>query len=190
MQKAEALSGGFAEAPVEGARAFRAVMQALARPGRIERLAGARPPAPMSVAAGVVALTLCDPDTPVYLAGALDCAALRDWLAFHTGAPVSGREAAVFAFGTWEALLPLEGYAVGTPDYPDRSATLVVETERLEAAGARLEGPGIAGTAALSLPEVAAFRANAAHFPMGLDFLFCCGDRLAALPRSTRVEAG
>ena len=38
MQKAEALSGGFAEAPVEGARAFRAVMQALARPGRIERL--------------------------------------------------------------------------------------------------------------------------------------------------------
>jgi alpha-D-ribose 1-methylphosphonate 5-triphosphate synthase subunit PhnH len=42
--------------------------------------------------------------------------------------------------------------------------------------------------AALSLPEVAAFQANARAFPLGLDFLFTCGDRLAALPRSTRVE--
>ncbi|MBE0453657.1 phosphonate C-P lyase system protein PhnH [Roseovarius autotrophicus] len=184
------LSGGFADAPVEGARVFRAVMQAMARPGRIERLEGARPPAPMSVAAGGVALTLCGPDTPVHLAGALDCAELRGWLAFHTGAPVVGREAAVFAFGTWEALLPLSGYAIGTPDYPDRSATLVVEMDRLEAAGMRLTGPGIAGMSALSLPEVTAFRANAARFPLGLDFLFCCGDRLAGLPRTTRVEAG
>lgn len=189
--RAEALSGGFAEAPVEGARAFRAIMQAMARPGRIERLEGARPPAPMSVAAGAVALTLCDPDTPVLLAGPLDCAAVRGWLAFHTGAPVvADRDAAVFAFGTWEALLPLDGYAVGTPYYPDRSATLIVEAERLEAAGARLSGPGIAGVAALSLPEITAFRNNAALFPLGLDFILCCGNRVAALPRTTRVEAG
>jgi alpha-D-ribose 1-methylphosphonate 5-triphosphate synthase subunit PhnH len=39
-----ALEGGFAEAPVEAAKAFRAAMTALARPGRIERLTGrARP---------------------------------------------------------------------------------------------------------------------------------------------------
>ncbi|PKQ13416.1 MAG: phosphonate C-P lyase system protein PhnH [Alphaproteobacteria bacterium HGW-Alphaproteobacteria-1] len=188
--QAAALSGGFSDPSTDGARAFRAVMQAMARPGRIERLEGAAPPAPMSVAAGVVALTLCDPDTPVHLAGALDCDAVRGWLSFHTGAPVVGRQAAVFAFGTWQALLPLEGYVMGTSDYPDRSVTLIVELARLEAAGARLSGPGIAGVSALSLPEVAAFRANAAHFPLGMDFLFCCGSLLAALPRSTRVEAG
>lgn len=187
--QAQALEGGFADAPVQAAAAFRAVMQAMARPGRIVSVAGAKPPVPLSVAAGVVALTLADPDTPVHLAGALDCGALRDWLAFHTGAPVVSRAAAALAFGTWEALLPIEGYALGTPDFPDRSATLIVETPRLEAAGLRLSGPGIAGQAALSLPEAAVFRANRARFPMGLDFLFTCGTRLAALPRSTRVEA-
>lgn len=188
--QAAALSGGFSDPSTDGARAFRAVMQAMARPGRIERLAGAASPAPMSVAAGVVALTLCDPDTPVYLAGALDCADVRGWLAFHTGAPVVGRQAAVFAFGEWQALMPLDGYAMGTSDYPDRSATLIVELARLEAAGARLSGPGIDGVSALSLPGIAAFQANAARYPLGLDFIFCCGERLAALPRSTRVEAG
>jgi alpha-D-ribose 1-methylphosphonate 5-triphosphate synthase subunit PhnH len=40
----------------------------------------------------------------------------------------------------------------------------------------------------LTLPEVAAFRANRALFPLGLDFFFTCGDRLAALPRSTVVH--
>ena len=53
--------------------------------------------------------------------------------------------------------------------------------------GAVLTGPGIADAARLSLPDVAAFRANRALFPLGLDFFFTCGDRLAALPRSTVV---
>jgi alpha-D-ribose 1-methylphosphonate 5-triphosphate synthase subunit PhnH len=189
--EADTLSGGFAAPPVEAARAFRAVMRAMARPGTVERVAGAVPPAPMSVAAGVAVLVLCDPGTPVHLAGGHDCAALRDWIGFHTGAPVmADRGAAMFALGAWGALAPLDGYAVGVPDYPDRSATLIVEVERLEPDGARLTGPGIAGAAALSLPEVAAFGANATRFPLGLDFLLCCGDRLAGLPRSTHVEAG
>jgi alpha-D-ribose 1-methylphosphonate 5-triphosphate synthase subunit PhnH len=33
-----------------------------------------------------------------------------------------------------------------------------------------------------------AARANAARFPRGVDLLLCAGDRLAALPRTTRVE--
>ncbi|WP_108259121.1 phosphonate C-P lyase system protein PhnH [Mangrovicoccus ximenensis] len=92
-----------------------------------------------------------------------------------------------FAVGTWEALAPHGRFRAGTPDYPDRSATLIAELPRLAAKGARLSGPGIAGEAWLSLPEKEAFRANAARFPLGLDFLFTSGMRLAALPRSTRV---
>ncbi|NCQ23047.1 MAG: phosphonate C-P lyase system protein PhnH [Rhodobacteraceae bacterium CG17_big_fil_post_rev_8_21_14_2_50_63_15] len=186
--QAQALDGGFADAPVAAARAFRAVMRAMARPGSIEQVAGARPPAPLSVATGVLLLTLCDPETPLYLAGDCDGVAVRDWISFHTGAPFVGRAQAAFALGGWEALAPLADYRVGTADYPDRSTTLIVETDLLEARGARLTGPGVAGQAALSLPEVAAFRANAARFPMGLDFVFACGNRLAALPRTTRVE--
>ena len=186
----EALTGGFADAPAEAAAGFRAILTALSRPGRIVTVAGAAPPAPMGVAAGVAALVLFDATTPLYLAPGHDTPALRAWIAFHTGAFLVAPEAAMFALGTWAALQPVARFAVGTPDYPDRAATLIVETDRLEAAGARLTGPGIAGTARLSLPEVAAFRANRARFPLGFDTILTCGDRLAGLPRSTTVEAG
>ncbi|MEE4118115.1 MAG: phosphonate C-P lyase system protein PhnH [Paracoccaceae bacterium] len=180
-------TGGFRDPPVEAARAFRAAMTALARPGRIERLAGATPPPPLSTAAGVLLLTLVDADTPLHLAGEADTPEVREWLAFHTAAPIVGPGQAAFALGRWQALQPLEAYASGLPEYPDRSATLIVELDRLAPEGAELEGPGIATRASLSLPDRAAFRANHARFPLGLDFFFTCGDRLAALPRSTRV---
>lgn len=183
------LGGGFADAPVDAARAFRACLNAMARPGRIETVAGAAPPAPLSVAAGVALLTLCDPETPVHLAGAHDCGAVRDWITFHTGAPFSGPAGAVFAVGSWAAVQPLDAYPIGTATYPDRSATLIVEMPGLTAeGGARLSGPGIRDSARLALPETAAFRRNAALFPLGLDFVFTAGDRLAALSRTTRVE--
>ncbi|MGX0877008.1 alpha-D-ribose 1-methylphosphonate 5-triphosphate synthase subunit PhnH [Roseovarius sp. MBR-154] len=186
--QADTLSGGFAAPPVDAAHAFRAVMRVMARPGTIEAVTGATPPTPLSVAAGTVLLTLCDPETPVHLAGEADCQSVRDWITFHTGTPLVERAEAMFALGRWEALMPFDDFARGTSEYPDRSATLIVEMDRLEATGARLTGPGIADTAALSLPEVTAFQANARAFPLGLDFLFTCGDRIAALPRSTRVE--
>lgn len=183
----QAVSGGFADAPIDGAAAFRAAMSAMARPGRIERVTGAAPPAPVSVAAGALLLTLCDTDTPLHLAGRVDTGAVRAWIAFHTGAPLVSRSEAAFALGSWEALLPLESYRQGEPEYPDRSATLIVEMDRLDAAGATLEGPGIETQARLDLPDPAALRHNHARFPLGLDFFFTCGDRLAALPRSTNV---
>jgi alpha-D-ribose 1-methylphosphonate 5-triphosphate synthase subunit PhnH len=55
--------------------------------------------------------------------------------------------------------------------------------------GPRLTGPGIATHAHLSLPETAAFQANRAQFPLGFDTYLTCGNRVAALPRSTKVEA-
>jgi alpha-D-ribose 1-methylphosphonate 5-triphosphate synthase subunit PhnH len=182
--------GGFADPPVQAARAFRAAMEAMARPGSIHRVSGAVPPAPLSVAAGVLLLTLTDPETPLHLAGAADCAAVRGWIAFHTGAPLVGPEAAMFALGPWPALGDLGRYPAGTPDYPDRSATLIVELPALEPVGIALAGPGIRGRAALSLPDRAAFEANAARFPLGVDFFLTAGDRLAALPRSTRLLPG
>ncbi|WP_212523436.1 phosphonate C-P lyase system protein PhnH [Actibacterium sp. MT2.3-13A] len=185
----QSLTGGFADAPVEAARAFRAALQAMARPGRIEAIAGATPPAPLSPAAGTLLLTLADAETPVHLAPSHDRPALRDWLTFHTGAPLVGPGEAVFAVGAWAALQPLDAYRIGVPDYPDRSATLIVEMEGLSALRARLTGPGIKDVAALSLPDIAAFQRNALLFPLGLDFYFTAGDRLAALPRTTKVEA-
>jgi alpha-D-ribose 1-methylphosphonate 5-triphosphate synthase subunit PhnH len=161
-----ALDGGFADAPRDAAHAFRAAM---------------------SVAAGTLILTLCDPETPVHLAGGHDTPDVRGWIAFHTGAPVVARAAAAFAVGTWDALLPLDSYRIGEAEYPDRSATLIVELTDLRPEGATLTGPGIRDTARLSLPETEAFRRNARLFPLGLDFFLTAGDRVAALPRTTRV---
>jgi alpha-D-ribose 1-methylphosphonate 5-triphosphate synthase subunit PhnH len=184
-----ALQGGFTDAPVQSAHAFRACLDALARPGTVQGIAGAAPPAPLSRAAGAVLLTLCDGTTPVHLAGDYDCAAVRDWITFHCASPLVSAEAASFALGDWHALHPVTRFSVGLPDYPDRAATLIVEVPQLAAAGARLTGPGIADAAFLTLPEVAAFQANRALFPLGFDCIFTCGDHVAGLPRSTHVEA-
>lgn len=184
----QALSGGFTDPAVHSANAFRNVMEAMARPGTIRNIAGAQPPAPLSPAAGCVLLTLCDTDTPVFLAGAADTAKVRDWLAFHTGAPLTGPSHCMFAVGAWDALVPLSSYPVGTSEYPDRSATLIVECDTLKPSGATLQGPGIKTQAALSLPDVAGLQANHVLFPLGLDFIFTCDHQLAALPRSTEVS--
>ena len=187
------LENGFADRPRQSAVAFRAVLDALARPGRVREVSGVMPPAGLSVAAGVLLLTLADAETPLWLPERLRGGPVAEWLRFHTNAPLThagGR--AVFAVGSWEELLPLEDWPVGEPAYPDRSATLIVEVAAL-AGGPVLDlsGPGIDGAARLApeLPDgaAAALKANAARFPLGLDLFFSAGQRVAGLPRSTRI---
>lgn len=185
----ETLAGGFSDPAIQSAHVFRNVMEAMARPGTIHNISGAEPPAPLSKSAGAVLLTLSDAETPVYLAGDLDCDQVRAWIAFHTGAPMVGLSHCMFAVGNWEALTPLSNFTIGTPEYPDRSATLIVECAELAASGATLTGPGIKETAALSLPDVPALQANSTLFPLGLDFIFTSGSQLAALPRTTTISA-
>lgn len=181
------LSGGFADPARDAAHAFRAVMEAMARPGTIQTVSPATAPG-LSGAAATVLLTLTDNTTPLHLAGGIDSPELRRWIGFHTGAPLVAAEDAGFALGRWKDLQPVTRFRVGEPSYPDRSATLIVECDRLADDGPRLTGPGIRDAARLSLPETAAFRANRALFPLGFDTILTCGDRLAALPRSTILE--
>lgn len=183
-------AGGFTDAPVDAAHAFRAAMTVMARPGEIRTLSGAQAPAPLSEAAATLLLTLSDPETKVHLAGEADTPEVRGWLTFHTGAPLVDANEADFIIGTWAALTPLSAYKIGTSEYPDRSATLIVECAELSQSGATLTGPGIKNTAQLSLPDVEALRANAMLYPLGLDFFFTSGTQVAALPRSTQIAKG
>jgi alpha-D-ribose 1-methylphosphonate 5-triphosphate synthase subunit PhnH len=184
----DTLQGGFDAPPQQSARAFRDIMNATARPGMIAEIGGAVPPAPLSIAAGVVLLTLCDPTTPVHLAGSFDCGPVCEWVAFHVGAPLAAPADCAFAVGAWADLVPITRFPLGTSEYPDRSATLIIESVDLSQSGATLTGPGIRKESCLSLPEKASFQENRRLFPLGLDFLFTSGNRLAALPRSTRVH--
>lgn len=184
-----ALAGGFAAPAVDAARTFRAALDAMARPGRIVTLAGATPPAALSPAAGALLLALADAETPLWLAPSSATRPALDWIAFHVGAPAAARADAAFALGSWAELAPIEDFPNGTPDYPDRAATLIVELDRLTPKGATLCGPGVAGTAALSLPDdLAAARAARGPFPLGIDLFFTAGSLAAALPRSTTLQ--
>jgi alpha-D-ribose 1-methylphosphonate 5-triphosphate synthase subunit PhnH len=187
---------GFAD-PVRGAQvSFRAILDALAHPGRIvelpRSLAGS-PPAPFGAAAASLALTLCDLDTPVWLDGASSLAS--DYLRFHCGAPITRNPAeARFGFVADPAALPpLDAFALGTDEYPERSATLVIEVPSLASGrGTLLRGPGIRDEQRLAVAGLPARfwterAALSELFPRGIEILFVSGDALAALPRSTRV---
>lgn len=186
--QAQTLEGGFVDAPRDAALAFRAAMRVMAMPGLIETVAGAAGPAPLSPAAATLLLTLCDPETPLYLAGGHDVPPVRDWITFHTGAPFVAAARAMFALGKWEALAPHDAFAIGTPEYPDRAATLIVEMPTLEAEGALLTGPGIEKDALLNVPDLAFAQTNARRYPLGVDMFLTHRSRIAALPRTTKVR--
>ncbi|MFV1592552.1 phosphonate C-P lyase system protein PhnH [Phaeobacter sp. JH20_36] len=185
--QASHFSGGFASPAVQSAHAFRAAMTAMARPGQIMDITGAAPPDDLSVAVGSLLLTLCDPDTGLYLAPDVDTLAVREWVTFHTGAPLVAADVADFALGGWAALAPVDAYRIGTAEYPDRSATLIVEMDELARPNAELSGPGIKDTGQIRLPDLGAFQDNSALFPLGFDTYFTVGSQLCALPRSSRI---
>jgi alpha-D-ribose 1-methylphosphonate 5-triphosphate synthase subunit PhnH len=191
----EKLSPGFAD-PVGAAQAtFRAVLTALSEPGKVLALAlDLEPPAPLGLAAAAVALSLLDGDTPLWCDPASRAAAPS--LRFHTGAPlVDAPERARFALIAEAALLPsLAAFDAGSDEYPDRSATLIIEVAALgDGTTLMLRGPGIPERRALAVGGLPAgfrseWQANHARFPRGVDVILTAGGRLAGLPRSTVIE--
>ena len=194
-QPVTVLAPGFSDPGHDAQRLFRAVLDAFAHPGRIMSLPD--PPAgpgTISPATAAYLLTLVDRDTPLWLAPEFERPAVRDFVRFHTGAPiVARRDEAVFAVLAHDTA-SLDGFAIGTDLYPDRSATLVIEVPVLGAGAARRwRGPGIDGQAAVTVGGLGAdfwqaWADNHALFPCGVDVVFAAGSQLLALPRSIAVE--
>lgn len=196
LSAAPQLAPGFGDPVHDAQRCFRAILDAMAHPGRVVELPAAPAselPAPLRAGAASVALTLCDLDTPVWLDART--AGASPYLSFHCGCPIVETPAeARFAFARdLGALPPLMSFALGSDEYPDRSATLVLEVGGLvEDSGMRLSGPGIRDAARLGVAGIPhrfwEERALLGElFPRGLDMLFVQGGWLAALPRTTRV---
>ena len=196
--KTEALTGGFAEPVFHAQSVFKLLMDGMARPGTIQTVQpDVAPPVPLGVAAGAIALTLCDHDTPVWLSQGLAKSAVPEWLGFHTSAPLTTEKAeARFAFTEAGATLcPFGLFASGTQEYPDRSTTLVIELSALEG-GRRLAliGPGIQTVteiAPVGLPEafLRLWTENRALFPRGIDIVLTSAERFLCLPRTTKITA-
>jgi alpha-D-ribose 1-methylphosphonate 5-triphosphate synthase subunit PhnH len=148
------------------------------------------PPAPCSPAAGALILTLCDGTTPLHLAPSHDTEACAAGSPSTPARRWSGgsRRCSRLAPGT---RCNPSRFAIGTAEYPDRSATLIVEMPALDATeGARLTGPRDRDRGAPVAAGNRRVSGEPARFPLGFDCFFTCGDRVAGLPRSTRVQEG
>jgi alpha-D-ribose 1-methylphosphonate 5-triphosphate synthase subunit PhnH len=193
------LPAGFADKVLSAQSTFRSVMEAMARPGSVQRiLAAAGAPAAMMRGTAAIALTLFDHDTPVWLDPRMsETSEVAKWLKFHASAPVVA-DSSICSFalvGDPAALSDLGRFSFGSNEYPDRSTTLILQVESLsEGPAVELSGPGIEGTALLQVsvrtPDLLDRLAiNATLFPRGVDVVLVHDDCIVAIPRTTRLVA-
>lgn len=180
--------------PDEAQRTFRAVLDALARPGRAYRL----PERPLRTvpAALLPVLALADLDTPACVLGDDPDGGWQQVLATVTSAPAAALPQARLV----AALRPLSGDELlalrrGTAAAPEDGALLSIALADGDSGEPRwqLAGPGVAGRNVITpvgLPgQLAAARAQAvAGFPAGVDLLLVSPDgRVLGIPRTTAV---
>lgn len=188
---------GFENAAFESNAVFRTILDAMAHPGRIYDLPLDLPaPAGLNKSATAFLLAMADMDTTIWLSP--DCAsnAANAHLKFHCGSPITGTpSAADFAVANLDGDLAfITDLALGNAEYPDQSATLILQVEDISnKADMTLRGPGIKENQNLSVPGLpAAFHAwrseNHHLFPCGVDVVFAADRKIAALPRTTRIE--
>jgi alpha-D-ribose 1-methylphosphonate 5-triphosphate synthase subunit PhnH len=186
--------------PADSQLVFRAVLEALARPGT----AMALPPGPLRVLAPamVPVFALADLGTGVCVldneippsSGEFEHWA--DALATATSAPLWPAELARLV----AALRPVtddevRGFCRGTPEAPEDAALVSLAVADVTGGDRRwrLSGPGIAGTATLAprgLPDsfVAARTEAVGGCPAGIDVLLVTDDfRVVGLPRTTTI---
>lgn len=193
------LGRGFSDPIFQSQAIFRVILQALSNPGALLRIGTPSFEAPHDLppAAAAILLALADYETPVWLSDHLVKGPMRDWLVFHTGAPISECPAhALFAIIDASSSDPaLARFACGEDRYPDRSATLIVLCSSLEnGTPLQVTGPGIELSMNFAPQGVRngfwdEFAANHERFPLGVDLLLVSGDGVVGLPRTSKVTS-
>ncbi len=196
-QASDVLATGFDNPVHQSQQVFRHVLQAMSRPGLVVTLPDSRiaPNNGLSAAATQIALALLDFETPVWLDSA--ASESREFLAFHCGCPITdaAERAQYLLFGKAQAFDRTTQIHIGTDEHPEQAATVIIDVAGiLNDGGQRLIGPGIDGVIELEVAGAPAslwqrVADNATLFPRGVDLILTSGNRLAALPRSTRLEA-
>lgn len=197
MNMAYGFSTGFADPVRQSQDCFRALMDAMARPGTkaiVEEPPEA--PAPLTPSMAAVLLTLCDFETAITFSPSLQTPEVQEYAKFHTSAPLTSSACkASFVFLSHANELQTLGLlALGSIYYPDSSTTVVVDVGNFSGdLSVTLKGPGIEdqlefSATGLDLSFWRLAQTNHHRYPLGLDFIFCGQGLIAALPRSTRIE--
>lgn len=194
----QVFEGGFTDTVLNSQEVFRALMDAMANPGRVIPVGDlALAPSPLSPVVASIAATLLDHDAAVWcdkpVKASQDAVA---WLKFHTGVELTNDPSqADFALvSDIENMPSFDSFAKGTSEYPDRSTTIILQVAGFDGPqDLILEGPGIKDRevfAPSELPKmfIEQWAVNRGAFPRGIDLIFAGNGALAALPRTIRIS--
>ncbi|MEM7794207.1 MAG: phosphonate C-P lyase system protein PhnH [Cyanobacteria bacterium P01_C01_bin.118] len=186
---------GFTDMVHDAQKTFRALLDALARPGIAQTTVSLLSPSGLEPGCAAACLTLLDLETVVWLQPGFS-EDVRSWLLFHTGCRFTDEpKAANFAL-IWDvATTPeLSEFSWGTPEYPEAATSLLIQLPGLTGGEVTtLEGPGILNNIEVALPLDSNFwgqwQAMTAGYPLGLDGWCFSQDQVVGLPRTARTMA-
>lgn len=187
---------GFCDPVHDAQRTFRALLDALARPGISHTTASVTPPPGLTTSCAAAALTLLDLETSVWLQAHcsedIKSADIKSWLLFHTGCRFTDNpQQADFAL-IWTVShgLSLQDFNWGTPEYPEASTSLLIQCPSLHGGNAiTLQGPGILGEMTVDVSLSHSFwqqwQQMTRHYPLGVDAWCFADNRVMGLPRTS-----
>ena len=186
---------GFSDPVHDSQRTFRALLDALARPGIIQSTPSLTAPSELTSSCASACLTLLDLETSVWLQPCLP-ESVRSWLLFHTGCRfTTDPNTADFAIIVdVESAPDLDQFGYGTPEYPEASTSLLMQIPSMEGGPeVTLKGPGILEEIAIAPPLAAEFwqqwQEMTPEYPLGLDIWFFADEQILGLPRTSRLSS-
>ena len=192
----ETTSGSQGNPAHDNQRIFRAILLTMAQPGTVTVLGNwPKPPKGLHPAAAAVCLALVDMDTPLWV-GTHAPMDVTTYLRFQCGCPLPRKEENC-AFGlilNGNDLPDLERFNPGEIEYPDRSATLIIQVSSIDLGrGVHLSGPGTRNETRLHVDGLdpafwKSLQQNNRRFPLGYDVILATKTEIASLPRSVQVR--
>ena len=190
---------GFKDVGYSSQRIFRQVMQAFSRPGNIYSVADDISQTPYAPGAATqILLAMLDSETSLFISKSTSKHRLDDYLRFHTACNMAQQpnDAQFSYFSISDNLPHLSEMAIGSDEYPDQGATILIEVSEFKVdavTGVSISGPGLKEPKRIDIVGIAnSFwqerQTLQKEFPKGIDLLFCCGLEFIGLPRSTQVE--
>ncbi|MEL6128669.1 MAG: phosphonate C-P lyase system protein PhnH [Cyanobacteria bacterium J06627_3] len=187
---------GFTDAVHDAQSTFRALLDALARPGISQSTVSLMPPTGLDVSCAAACLTLLDLETVVWLQPGFS-KDVRPWLVFHTGCRFTeSPKVADFALLCDLGTAPeLKDFCWGTAEYPEAATSLLIQLPGLTGGKpVTLRGPGILNEIEVMLPLDITFwqqwERMTADYPLGLDCWYFSQNQIMGLPRTAKVNVG
>ena len=197
------IPAGFGNEHQSSQQIFRSALKALSYPGRLVDVHhdACTPEGTNTVIAGML-LALLDSETSLWCSNSNHMYLATEWLKFHTDCVVfeTPGQADFLWIDHIQDLPNLENLKRGTDQYPDRSATCIINVPNLSEKSSsfyQLRGPGIESQKNFTLNGwlekdhhifLEFWNKNTKYFPCGVDVYMSDGFHLLGLPRTTQLK--